>query len=108
MTAPCPACRLGSHTGRSDPRLASLAQPRRVTVDLGEPALAVGHYAFHEYQLPEVLTPEQAGQLLQLPAQTLIGLAESGDVPGRRIAGEWRFSKAALLAWLGGSPRPSP
>jgi excisionase family DNA binding protein len=30
-------------------------------------------------------------------------LAESGDLPGRRIGGEWRFARAALLAWLAAS-----
>jgi hypothetical protein len=28
-------------------------------------------------------------------------LAEAGGVPARRIAGEWRFSRAALLRRLG-------
>jgi hypothetical protein len=26
---------------------------------------------------------------------------EQGDVPGRLIAGEWRFARAALVDWLG-------
>jgi excisionase family DNA binding protein len=89
-------------------RLASLAQPRRLTVDLGEPALTVGTYSYREYSVPEVLTAEQAGQLLQLSAETVIELAGSGELPGRRLGGEWRFSKAGLLAWLAGSPQQEP
>lgn len=84
-------------------RLASLAQPRRVTVDLSEPGLTVGTYSYQEYPLPEVLTADQAAQLLQLSTETVIGLAGSGEIPGRRLGGEWRFSKAGLLAWLAGS-----
>jgi excisionase family DNA binding protein len=89
-------------------RLATLAQPRRVTVDLSEPGLTVGTYSYREYPLPEVLTAEQAGQLLQLPPEMVIGLAGSGELPGRRLGGEWRFSKAGLLAWLAGSPSQGP
>ena len=29
-------------------------------------------------------------------------LAEAGELPGRRIGGDWRFPRAALLEWLGG------
>ena len=28
--------------------------------------------------------------------------AAAGEVPGRRVAGAWRFSRAALLDWLAG------
>jgi Helix-turn-helix domain len=80
--------------------LDELTGPRRVTVELGEGAPAVGYYSFHQYELPEVLTPEQAGQLLQLSEQVVIGLAESGELPGRKLDGEWRFSRAGLVAWL--------
>ena len=80
--------------------LDELTAPRRVTVELGESAPAVGYYSFQQYELPEVLTPEQAGQLLQLSEHVVIGLAESGELPGRKLDGEWRFSRAGLVAWL--------
>lgn len=31
----------------------------------------------------------------------LVKDAVCGEVPGRQIAGEWRFSRDALLNWLG-------
>ena len=49
---------------------------------------------------PEVLTPAQLAELLQVKLETAVALAASGDIPGRQLGGEWRFSRAAVLAWL--------
>lgn len=51
---------------------------------------------------PEVLTEAEAAQLLRLERGTLIDLAMSGQIPGRRVGDDWRFSRAALLGWLTG------
>jgi hypothetical protein len=37
---------------------------------------------------------------LQLEAAVVERLAAAGELPGRMLAGEWRFSRSALLAWL--------
>ena len=50
---------------------------------------------------PDVLTARQAARLLQVDEQAVIELAESGELPGRRIAGQWRFARDAVLSWLG-------
>jgi excisionase family DNA binding protein len=73
---------------------------RQVTVDLGEPAATVGAYSFQAYDPPEVLNAAQAGQFLQIDEATVIELAESGELPGRKLGVEWRFSRVALVAWL--------
>jgi excisionase family DNA binding protein len=80
---------------------------RRVTVETLEPdAMVVGHHSFRPREArrptpaPEVLRSEQAAELLQVTAATVERLAERGELPGRRLDGEWRFSRAALLAWL--------
>lgn len=52
--------------------------------------------------LPEVLDLAEASELLRVTADELAKLAAQRQVPGRRIAGQWRFSRAALLIWLGG------
>ena|SRR2546423_2778053 len=84
--------------------LGELATTRRVTVELaGEQTPAIGSYSFHPYELPEVLTAEQAGQFLQLAEQVVVDLAESGELPGRKLGGEWRFSRSGLAAWLASS-----
>jgi excisionase family DNA binding protein len=51
----------------------------------------------------EVLTLEEAAELLRVTPAALRLDAEAGHVPGREVGGEWRFSRAALLAWLAGA-----
>jgi excisionase family DNA binding protein len=51
---------------------------------------------------PGVLTVEQAAALLQVDAETIRTLARDGDLPGRKVGREWRFSRAAVLRWLAG------
>jgi hypothetical protein len=29
-------------------------------------------------------------------------MAESGELPGRKLGGYWRFSRAGLIGWLAG------
>jgi excisionase family DNA binding protein len=77
--------------------------PRRVTINLPDEGMAVGHHAFTPAPLPDVLTPEQAAALLQVGEDEVIALAEAGSIPGRRIGEQWRFSRPALIAWLAGS-----
>jgi len=52
-------------------------------------------------------TLEELADLLRLPAQALETPAAHGPLPGRRIAGEWRFARAAIIEWLaqGEAPR---
>ncbi len=53
-------------------------------------------------ELPDVLTVEQAADLLQLSGKTLKRLAQAGRIPGRRVGNQWRFSRQALMDWLAG------
>jgi excisionase family DNA binding protein len=52
---------------------------------------------------PEVLTAEQLAELLQLETSTVRALAARGEIPGRKLGREWRFSRRAVLDWLAGS-----
>jgi excisionase family DNA binding protein len=61
------------------------------------PESEVGRYSF---QPSEVLTLDQLADLLQLDVDLVRGLAETGDLPGRKLGDEWRFSREAVLAWL--------
>jgi len=82
-------------------RLRDIASPsRRVTVDLPETGITVGHHAFIPVELPDVLTAAQAAQLLQVPEDEIIALAEAGTLPAKRIGDHWRFARPALIAWL--------
>ncbi len=89
-----------SKRGRS--ALGALAQPRRVTVELGDSGPTLGAYSFQPYDPPEVMTAAQTAQLLQLADKVVIELAEAGKLPGRKVGDEWRFSRAAVIAWLAG------
>lgn len=86
--------------------LGSLSQPRRVTFDLGDPSPTLGTYSFQPYDPPEVMNAEQAGQFLQIDEKIVIELAEAGKLPGRKLGPSWRFSRAALVAWLAGPEKP--
>jgi len=78
------------------------ALPRRVVVEADDPQLVVGHHSFHPADVPDVLTPAQAATLLQVDEDAVLALAEEGRLPGRRIGDEWRFARAAVVAWLSG------
>lgn len=49
-----------------------------------------------------ILTLAEAAQLLRIDAGELESLADQRQVPARRIAGQWRFNRQALLAWVNG------
>jgi hypothetical protein len=90
--------------------LGSLAT-HQVTVELGRKEATVGAYSFQPYDAPgpaeappEVLNAEQAGALLQIGEAVVREMAEAGKLPGRKLGfgpgAVWRFSRAALVAWL--------
>ena len=66
---------------------------------LGDDGLVVGQATLREDR-PEILTLDEAAALLRLEAPALDQAAQNGELPGRKIGGEWRFSKEALLSWL--------
>jgi hypothetical protein len=55
----------------------------------------------------EVLTLPEAAALLRVSEAGLKADADAGRVPGRPVAGEWRFVKATLLAWLSEAEKPA-
>jgi excisionase family DNA binding protein len=65
-----------------------------------EPQLPPGRIHVPVYEPPEVMSPAQAARLLQVDKDVLLELAAAGRVPGRRVGGEWRFARTALIDWL--------
>jgi len=49
----------------------------------------------------EILTLEEAAELLGISPRALREAAARGEVPARKIARRWRFSRFALHQWLG-------
>ena len=68
-----------------------------------EPQL--GWHSFRASQ-SDVLTLEGVAELLEVAPELVAELAESGELPGRRIGSEWRFARGAVLAWLAQAPAP--
>ncbi|MGL6096641.1 MAG: helix-turn-helix domain-containing protein [Fimbriiglobus sp.] len=57
----------------------------------------------------EVLTLAEAAALLKVPADGLFRDVVAGRIPGRSVAGEWRFSRRKLFRWLrSDAPPPAP
>jgi excisionase family DNA binding protein len=57
----------------------------------------------------EVLTLEEAAELLRVSADDVRALAESGELPARRIGETWRLTRTAVLGWLGAeTPKDRP
>jgi excisionase family DNA binding protein len=94
---------------RLDRAVASSGRSKRQIVEdavrehLDDQGTVVGRIALPEAP-PDVLTLEEAAVMLRVPLGDLQAAAASGHVPGRRIGDEWRFARAALLAWLGDPP----
>jgi excisionase family DNA binding protein len=78
------------------------AATRRVTIETEPDRVAVGRAGFRSAEGPDVLTVEQAAELLVVAPDAVRALAESGDLPARQIGDEWRFARTAILAWLAG------
>jgi excisionase family DNA binding protein len=79
-----------------------LASTRRVVVESMDDALTVGHHSFVPAEALDVLTLSEAAELLRIDEQTVAEAAERGDLPGRKLGGEWRFARSAVLRWLAG------
>ncbi len=51
--------------------------------------------------ISDVLTASEAGLLLRVHAATVKRQAALGEIPGQKVGKSWRFSRQALLDWLG-------
>lgn len=48
----------------------------------------------------DVLTADDAAQLLRVSAKTVKRMAGEGRLPAQRVGRAWRFSRVAVLQWL--------
>lgn len=55
-----------------------------------------------ESGMPDVMTPQQAAQYLQVSPEDVIAAIEAGDLKARKIGSAYRISKANLEAFLSG------
>src|SRR4051812_26026123 len=76
--------------------LRAVATPRRETTVETDEGLTVGRASFRPFEPHEILTLAELAQWLDVDADTVRALAESGELPGRRLGEEWRFARAAV------------
>jgi excisionase family DNA binding protein len=79
---------------------------RRVIIEGDDPRFQAGFGVFTPAPQTEVLDPEGAAELLAINVETLLALAEAGELPGRAIGGQWRFARHGLLDWLSQTDKP--
>jgi excisionase family DNA binding protein len=57
-------------------------------------------------EFPEILTLQQAAELLQVSERTIKRMVKRGEMPGTRIGGQWRFDRDQLKALVRGEWLP--
>jgi excisionase family DNA binding protein len=53
-----------------------------------------------DVQTKDVLNVEEAAEFLGFNPYTIREKARLGEIPGRKIGREWRFSRRRLLEWI--------
>jgi excisionase family DNA binding protein len=53
-----------------------------------------------KYTLPRVMTVKEIATYLRVHPSTIYKLLRIGELPGFRIASEWRFNSATIDRWL--------
>ena len=64
--------------------------------------LLAGSLSADDAPSEDVLTLDDAADLLRVGPGAVRAAARAGELPGRELGGEWRFAREAVLAWLGG------
>jgi excisionase family DNA binding protein len=54
----------------------------------------------------DVLNAEEAAEFLGFNPYTIREKARLGEIPGRKVGREWRFSRRRLLEWIEEDSRP--
>jgi excisionase family DNA binding protein len=73
---------------------------RRITIEGHDDTLTVGHAEVRVPPPADVLTVAGVAELLQADEADVRALAESGELPARRVGADWRFAREAVLRWL--------
>jgi excisionase family DNA binding protein len=85
--------------------IAAAGGSRRIVVETQDSGVQRGFGYFTPTAPADVLDAEGAADLLEVDVDTILALAEQGELPGRSIGGHWRFARQALLDWLARAER---
>lgn len=55
---------------------------------------------------PEILTMQQAAEMLQISERTIQRMLKKGEIPGSQVGGQWRFDREQLRAMVRGEWKP--
>jgi len=53
----------------------------------------------------EILTIREVAALLKIGEKTAYTMAQSGELPGFKVRGQWRFRRVELDRWIDEQPR---
>jgi excisionase family DNA binding protein len=53
----------------------------------------------------EILTIREVAALLKIGEKTAYTMAQTGDLPGFKVRGQWRFRRVELDRWIDEQPR---
>ncbi len=73
-------------------------QPQQTQQPQAAPAASSGDSA----AMPDVMTPQQAAEILQVSYEDVVAAIEAGDLKARKIGNAYRISKANMEAFLAG------
>ena len=48
----------------------------------------------------EILTVEEAAELLRIPRSSVYTLSQRGLLPAQKVGRHWRFHRPTLIAWI--------
>lgn len=52
----------------------------------------------------DILTVEEAAELLKIPCSSVYKLAQEGKIPAKKVGRHWRFHRGVLLCYVAGTP----
>ena len=53
-----------------------------------------------EISQKEVMTVEDVADYLRVPRSSVYKLAQTGELPGRKVGKHWRFHRKTMESWL--------
>ena len=59
----------------------------------------------------DILTVDEAAELLKIPRSSVYKLAQQGKIPAKKVGRHWRFHRLTLVNWIADvapSPNPKP
>ena len=67
--------------------------------NLKNPRIILGGHSV-EISQEEVMTVEDVADYLRVPRSSVYKLAQSGELPGRKVGKHWRFHRKTMEIWL--------